>query len=212
VPRRTIVYIDGFNLYYGALKSGPHKWLNLERYFRFLLPHDDLQRIRYFTAMVDGPTAAHQRVYLQALATLPLVDVILGRFKTKKIRCRVDPTICAVPHAQRLFGAPEEKRTDVNIAVHILDDAYQGACDRFVIVSGDSDLVPAVVAVKHRFPAKEVVVYVPSRDPVRGAAVELRTSADRARTLPLNFLAHAQFPNVIPDGAGGALTKPTDWL
>jgi hypothetical protein len=27
----THVYIDGFNLYYGALKKTPYKWLNIKR-------------------------------------------------------------------------------------------------------------------------------------------------------------------------------------
>ena len=55
---RSIVYIDGFNLYYGAVKDGPNKWLNLDRYFRMLLPNDDIQRIRYFTAKITGSHAS----------------------------------------------------------------------------------------------------------------------------------------------------------
>jgi hypothetical protein len=51
-----------------------------------------------------------------------------------------------------------------------------------------SDLVPAVNRVKTRFPAKQITVYVPSRNPVRGAAVELRATADKNRDLPLNLL------------------------
>ena len=39
----------------------------------------------------------------------------------------------------RFFDVYEEKRTDVNIAVYMLDDAYQDACDNFVLVSGNSD-------------------------------------------------------------------------
>lgn len=106
---------------------------------------------------------------------------------------------------------PEEKRTDVNIAVQMLDDAYQDACDRFVIVSGDSDLVPAVNRLKVRFPKKEVVVYVPTRDPDRGAATELRGSADKDRDLPLALLKPSQLAPRVPDGAGGFIEKPADW-
>ena len=83
---RSIVYIDGFNLYYGALKGSPHKWLNLERYFRLLLSGHDIQKIRYFTARVVGPEAGDQETYLSALATLPLIDIIFGQFKTKQIK------------------------------------------------------------------------------------------------------------------------------
>ena len=80
---RTAVYIDGFNLYYGALKGTPYKWLDLDRYFRLLRPNDDLQCIRYFTAMVNGPTKPNQETYLRALATTPMVTAILGKFKPR---------------------------------------------------------------------------------------------------------------------------------
>jgi len=48
----------------------------------------------------------------------------------------------------RSFNIPEEKKNDVNIAVHMIKDAIYDKCDRFIVVSGDSDLVPAVKAVK----------------------------------------------------------------
>jgi uncharacterized LabA/DUF88 family protein len=57
---------------------------------------------------------------------------------------------------------PEEKRTDVNITVFMLDDAYRDMCDQFVIFSGDSDLVPAVNMVRLRFPKKKIIVCVPT--------------------------------------------------
>jgi hypothetical protein len=38
---RTIVYIDGFNLYYGAVKGTPYKWLDLKSVCQKLLdPHN----------------------------------------------------------------------------------------------------------------------------------------------------------------------------
>jgi len=205
---RSIVYIDGFNLYYGAVRGTPFKWLDLQRYFLLLRPDDDIQKIRYFTAFVDGPTKANQETYLKALETLSLVETILGKFKAKRVRCGVPK--CSF-EGDRLFPTREEKRTDVNIAIHILDDAYQNCCDHFIVVSGDSDLVPAIEKVKERFPGKRVTIYVPSRNPVRGAAVELRSAADRHRTLPLALLARAQFPTAIPDGYGGILRKPNSW-
>jgi uncharacterized LabA/DUF88 family protein len=93
----------------------------------------------------------------------------------------------------------------------MLHDAYEDHCDRFVIVSGDSDLVPAVNRVKTLFPQKQVFVYVPTRDPIRGAAIELRSAADKDRSLPLRPLKFAQFPPRIPDGAGGFIEKPATW-
>ena len=204
---RSIVYVDGFNIYYGAIRGTAHKWLNLERFFRLLRPNDDLQVIRYFTALVNGPTRPNQEVYLKALETLPLVEIELGKFKTKRVKCRVSACSYA---GSRLFPTEEEKRTDVNIGIRMLDDAYQDLCDLFILVSGDSDLVPAVHLVKERFPHKKIAVYVPARNPVRGAAVELRSAADRAKLLPLQLLPHAHFPPRVPD-AGGFLVKPTTW-
>lgn len=205
---RSNVYIDGFNLYYGAIRGGPFKWLDLQLLFTRLRQADQIQRIFYFTALVDGPGRPRQEIYLKALATLPLVTVVLGRYKYKRVKCHVPP--CA--HlGSRHFSVPEEKRTDVNIAVQMLDDAYQDTCDSFVVVSGDSDLVPGVNRVKSRFPQKEVIIYVPTRDPVRGAAVELRTSGDKHRDFPLGLLRPCQFPASVPDGAGGTINKPVTW-
>lgn len=207
--RRTIFYIDGLNLYYGAVRDTPAlKWLNIERYCRLLRPHDDIMLIRYFSALIEGPTRANQATYLRALSTSPLVEIVLGKFKKKTVKCGV--TSCA-SNCDKWYTAPEEKRTDVNIAIFMLDDAYRDACDQFIIMSGDSDLVPAVNMVGQRFPQKKIIVYVPSRDPVRGAAVELRTSAHAHRTLPLLLLSRAQFPDQIPDSAGGVLRRPAGW-
>src|ERR1035438_8966192 len=202
---RSAVYIDGFNLYYGALKGTPYKWLDLDRYFRLLRPNDDLQCIRYFTAMVNGPKKINQEAYLRALATTPIVTPILGKFKNKRVKCTLPG--CSYS-GSRFFQTPEEKRTDVNIAVCMLDDAYRDICDRFLLVSGDSDLVPAVRTVSMRFPAKQGEDYVPAQHPTRVSAVELRTAAHRSRELPLNLLPHAQFPSTLPDGAGGFIVKP----
>jgi uncharacterized LabA/DUF88 family protein len=109
-----------------------------------------------------------------------------------------------------MVSDPGGKRTDVNIAVFMVDDAYQDSCDQLIVFSGDSDLVPAVNVVRRRFPQK-VIVYVPSADPVRGAAVELRTSAHVHRTIPRQLLSKPQFPDQIPDGAGGFLNRPAAW-
>ena len=207
VSRRSIVYVDGFNLYYGALRGGAYKWLNLERFFKTLRTDDDVQHIYFFTAVIEGSHVQSQISYLRALETLPLVSVVFGRFKMKRVPCRI-PECQHVGY--RFFNVPEEKRTDVNIALQMLQDVYQDQCDISVLVSGDSDLVPAVTHVKATFPEKTVVVYVPSRNPIRGAAVELRAVADRHRILPLNLLKHCQLPREIPT-ASGVVRKPADW-
>ena len=52
---RTSVYVDGFNLYYGAVKDTPFKWLNLVDLARQLVPGGHVVgRLKYFTARVSG--------------------------------------------------------------------------------------------------------------------------------------------------------------
>ena len=206
--KRSIIYIDGFNLFYGALKGTKYKWLNLERYFTLLRQDDSIQEIKYFTAMLDGPKKLKQEIYLLALETLPKVTIYFGKFKTKKVNCTINNCTYS---GDRLFNVPEEKRTDVNIAIHMLNDALLNKCERLVLVSGDSDLVPALNMIKNVIPKKEIIVYIPARSVVRGAAVELRSLADKHRMLPNNLLAKAQFPQKIPDGMGGVITKPAKW-
>ena len=72
----AIVYVDGFNLYYGALKNTPYKWLNLSVLCNNLLPKFDILNIKYYTARVksrltDPGQHVRQQTYLRALQTVP---------------------------------------------------------------------------------------------------------------------------------------------
>ena len=99
----------------------------------------------------------------------------------------------------------------MNIAVHMIKDAINDKCDRLIVISGDSDLVPAVKAVKLIAPTKKVIVYVPANNRIRGAANELRNSSDRHKTLPNNLLSKAQFPDRLTDFNGGIIQIPMSW-
>ncbi|MHC4443419.1 MAG: NYN domain-containing protein [Planctomycetota bacterium] len=179
---RSILYVDGFNLYYGAVRGTSYKWFNLERLFSLLRQDNDIQEINYFTAMIDGPRLSNQKTYLRALATCNKINIILGKFKKKQVTCQV---LNCTHKDSRIFSVTEEKRTDVNIAVKMLDDTFHDRADRFVVISGDSDLVPVIDYIKSSFPEKKIIVYVPSRDLIRGAAFELSSSSDKNKTLPL---------------------------
>ena len=87
---RTRVYVDGLNLYYGALKGTPFKWLDPVRLSALLLPQTcAVDKLLYFTAHVSGisdPGApARQHAYLSALRTLPEVEVHFGSFLAKTV-------------------------------------------------------------------------------------------------------------------------------
>jgi hypothetical protein len=53
---KTNFYVDAFNLYYGSLKGIPDRWLDLDALFRAVFPKNQINRIRYFTAIVESPS------------------------------------------------------------------------------------------------------------------------------------------------------------
>ena len=82
----TSVYVDGFNLYYRAVKGTKYKWLDLRRLAENLFPNDQITRILYFTAIVvsrpnDPQQQQRQQAYLRALSTLPGLETIYGTFR-----------------------------------------------------------------------------------------------------------------------------------
>ena len=101
----TSVYVDGFNLFYGALRRTPHRWLDIDRWCRLLLPNNDIQTIKYFTALVserpgDPDQPVRQQLYLRALNTLPTVSLHLGHFLSHKVTMLkvVPPSQALLPH------------------------------------------------------------------------------------------------------------------
>ena len=206
---KSTIYIDGFNLYYGLVKGTHWKWLDIQKYFTMLRKYDDILVIKYFTAECNG--SPDQKTYLSALDTLPLVKIILGKFKDTTILCKVDR--CKY-RGDRLFTKSEEKRTDVNIAIHMLNDACTNTCDRLILVSGDSDLTPALDMIKENVPRKELFVSIPAPNKrhKRAAATQLRSSAHKSKTLfPTRLLDVCQFPDVVIDATGDPIKKPSTW-
>ncbi len=150
---RTIAYVDGFNLYFGALRKTPHRWLNLQRLIELhLKPQNQLVGIKYFTAKLnqrpnDPDAPARQEMYLRALATLPNLEIALGHFLTKNVRMLLaNPTPGQSPTVEVV--KTEEKGSDVNLAVQLVHDAHLNRFDCAVIVSGDSDLLMPVKIVR----------------------------------------------------------------
>ena len=117
--QRVVVYIDGFNLYYGLRAKGWQRyyWLDLYRLSDNLLrPRQRLVAVRYFTARVspesrDPDKPIRQSAYLEALDTLPNLCIHYGYHQVKKIICHQ----CGA--TRKTY---EEKMTDVNIAMEVL--------------------------------------------------------------------------------------------
>jgi hypothetical protein len=203
--------VDGFNLYYGVLKSNPAwKWLNLKSFFDELRLTDDVVAIRYFTANVDetkavSTTRDRQKRYLKALSSLDLVSVIRGKYQPREVTCRAQ--------CRQRYQVPEEKKTDVNIAVSMISDAIDGLADRIVLVSGDSDLEPAVKWIKERFPEMKIVVYIPQlpdESKVRRNDAYRQMGVD-ARVLPTDSIKKHQFPHTVALPSGEQVERPKEW-
>ena len=206
---RTIIYVDGFNLYFGALKGTPYKWLDLKCLFtKILEPHNQIVCIKYFTAPVSGnlsdpDKATHQSAYLAALKhCTPEMRIYFGQFTTHEITAKLVTPILGQRHAK--ISRTTEKGSDVNLAVHLLNDAWLDAYDCAIVVSGDSDLAEAMRLVKTHH-QKIVGVIVPGK---RGMSKELIQLADFVRKIRTSALAGSQFPAVIPNTN---IHKPSDW-
>ena len=141
---RTIVYIDGFNLYYRALRGTPYKWLDIAAMSAASLPADcQIERVNYYTAHISGrvdPDAPRrQHAYLRAIETLRNVVIHYGNFMVNQKwsgvvqppRFRPLPTQPAVPDPEVAFvWKTEEKGSDVNLGVHLVRDAFRGQGSR----------------------------------------------------------------------------------
>ena len=137
---RVAVYVDGFNLIYGMRSKGWRRyyWLDLKKMVENLLrSNQTLQTIRYFTANLfddsgDVGKASRQATYLEAIQTLSCLSIHLGYFQPQEVVCR---------KCGNIWRTYEEKMTDVNISVALINDAHDNLFDTAMIISADSDLV-----------------------------------------------------------------------
>ncbi len=207
---RTYIYVDGFNLFYRALKGTSAKWLDPMALFRRVLqPRHRIVCIKYFTARVRGldndpHKPQRQDVYLRALRThIPEIEIHFGHFLTHAVRAPL-----AARNENRRFVEvlkTEEKGSDVNLAVHLLNDAWLDAFDCAVVVSNDSDLREAMRLVKEHHPKKRLGLVTPGKShPSR----ELLEHADFSRRIRRGALDASQLPDPIP---GTNIRKPQGW-
>jgi len=202
--RKTFVYIDGFNLFYGCLRKTPYRWLDLVRFARAMLPKNDVSLVKYFTAIVkssssDRSKPIRQQTFLRALATIPEVEIFLGSFQAHRVmRPRADGA-----------GAVEvidmkEKGSDVNLATELLVDAFSNAYDAAVIISNDSDLVAPIQAVRKL--GKPVGII----NPHQRQSLELMKCASFVKQVRTWALAQSLLPSVLTD-RNGEFHKPPGW-
>ncbi|VDS07906.1 6-hydroxy-3-succinoylpyridine 3-monooxygenase HspA [Paracoccus haematequi] len=156
MPKRTIVYVDGFNLYHALdeLRDDSLKWLCLRRLSESFLRHDEeLKQVKYFSAYATWMPDAHarHRDYVQALMAEG-VKFVEGNFKKKSLKCRT---------CSSQYWTHEEKETDVNIAIHLVRDTLQDSYDRAIIISADTDMCSAIDMARQLSGTKQVDVIAP---------------------------------------------------
>jgi uncharacterized LabA/DUF88 family protein len=232
------VYVDGFNFYYGCFKDRNDKsyaalqslkWVDIRKLSETLRPGDAIKRIHYCTARVD-PTPrdpdqpVRQEMYLNALKTTQGLKLHFGTFKSRPKWGMVigPPTIVKQigpnPQLAQIMTS-EEKGSDVNIATHLLHDAFTGDCEAALVITNDSDLVEAI-----RTARVSAGIEVHLVSPGKSVTSTLRKAATSAMTLDSavtdqsgkyltksQLLSVCQFPSpiVLPDGR--ALRKPRSW-
>ena len=206
--KRTYVYIDAFNLYYGAVKGTNHKWLNIYNLCKHLSPKNDIVAIKYFTALVSARKAdqnqpIRQKIYIRALETIPCLKIYYGHFLTH------DQHLPLVkPKGRKHFAhvyRTEEKGSDVNLATHLLFDAYKNNYDIAVIISNDSDLFEAIKIVKEDF-GKTIGMLNPQKHPSK----KLLPLIDFYKPIRTGVLQASPFPNNLKDEKG-SFHKPEEW-
>ncbi|PHV09784.1 NYN domain-containing protein [Chitinimonas sp. BJB300] len=232
-PKRTAVYIDGYNLYYGRLRGTPFKWLDVVQLFQALLTQRDqnesLERVNFFTAYAlasfatNGKAAVEaQSAYHRALKARygARFDIIYGNHSYDSSGALLPAFVPGQPYDRKKrvrVWKLEEKKTDVNLAITMYRDACQGRYDRIVLVSNDSDAEPALEAIRQDFPHIMIGVVTPVHPPVAGSTTHRRVSGSLLKlsdwsvsNLTDEQLQQAQLPSVVPTNKK-AIHKPKHW-
>lgn len=220
---RTIVYIDGFNLYYRMQKDRPSlKWVNPLRMASAVLdPVHQITQVNYYIARVsarahDPLAPARQATYLNALATVPEIKVHEGSFMTSEpwmalaapLQTKPNNYVWTLPAPATVkVMKSEEKGSDVNLGVHLVRDAFTNAFDVAVVITNDSDLVEPI-----RIATQEVGKRVGLLVPVKYPTQSLMNVASFYLRLRPGHLAAAQFPSPIALPDGTQITKPATWV
>ncbi len=194
------IYIDGFNVYHALKEDYPqYMWLDYRKLIdQALCAKDTIERIVYFSAYAKWKQGAvlRHREYIKALRSAG-IDVILGKFKRTTRKCKL---------CQKKYSSHEEKRTDVNIALQIVADAVDNVYDRALILTADSDLIPAVEMVHQLTPGKEVGIM----RPIGRVCGDLSQHVDFSRKMSQKLLRQSQFPDEIVAGAD-RIIRPASW-
>lgn len=190
--RRAIFFIDGFNLYHAIdnLKRPYLKWVNYRRLALLLMPPKTHQLVGVFYFSAYAPhfseSLKRHKQYVKALNECD-VKHIMGRFRTQDKKCLQ----CGCQWLKH-----EEKETDVNIALTMLDLAHKGEYDHAFLISNDSDLAPAIRLIRRNFPNKSITTVVPPNS--RHSNELIQVSSEKAK-ITVSHLERCLLPCTIYD-------------
>lgn len=192
---RVACYVDGFNLYHAvdALGQPGLKWADLDSLARsYLREGDELVRTVFFTALSTWDKAKRGRHvgYINALEHTG-VKVLKSNFDRVPKWCHASSQWCKIR---------EEKQTDVAIAVEMLADCYRLGIDRILLLSADSDQIPAVATIRAEFP--NVIVFLIAPPKRLSVARELGATCSGITELTAGRLRDHSLPLEIRDRRG----------
>lgn len=197
---RVVCFIDGFNMYHAlhAIQQPHLKWLDLRKLFTLLAKPKSqvITQILFFSAYPTWKPSSYYR-HRQYVAALQASGVtpVMGHFKRKSKQC----LSCKVK-----WESHEEKETDVNLALALLDLAYKDEYDHAFILTRDSDLAPAIHKVKQNFSQKMVTIFAPYN---YFHSAELIKGADDNKTIKLKHISSCLFPAHIYDAGGNLVVE-----
>ena len=192
---RVACYIDGFNLYHAIddLQKPHLKWVDLHALALSLCRDgEELAKVAYFSAYATWLPDKYNRhrQYVVALQATN-VECHMARFSEQTARCN---------NCGSRWKRHEEKETDVHFSLTFLEDAIDEVFDRAIIISADSDHVPAVRCVRKRFPGKQVFAATP---PGRhNKAREMLNACHSGTPITAGRLSRCLFPAVVSDAKG----------
>lgn len=216
----VVALIDGFNMYHAlSKKRGNHapyqryKWINYWALAEcFKGANATVKDVYLFSAYLPGGEQWHQsknarHAKLIAANKLQGVKIVLGRFFERESTYLARPTRLRIS-----FPTLEEKRTDVNIAITLIELAVDKAYDRCLLFTADSDLVPAIEHAKLRHPAGDIISVPPIER--GGISKALRGACGGLyKKMKESHLQQSQLPLSVthPTATGTIIACPQEW-
>jgi hypothetical protein len=162
------------------------KWLNFAALGERIIQRgkERLVKVRWFTALQPKAPEDKNRRHREYITALKHYNVAVhqGHFIFDQVDCR---------KCSHTWEKPQEKETDVSIALHLLDDAYQDVFDVVYLLTADSDQGATARMMKRRFPEKRFTTVVP---PGREPSKAILTYADHKLKLPVEYLEDCLLP------------------